>query len=205
MKDEIIIDNIKSVLTQEANCIIELSKQINNDVVRVVNEINNCKGKIIFSGIGKAGHICKKLAATFSSLGTPSFFVHPAEAIHGDSGMVTKKDILFFISNSGKTEEVLNFLTIVQKIGSKIISLTGNSDSSLSKKSFIHLCCKIEREADSLNLAPTSSSTTALALGDAIAITVSKLKNFKSNDFKLFHPGGSLGKKLSKEEIHNRK
>ena len=198
MEDEIIIDNIKSVLIQEANCIIELSKQINNDIARAVNEINNCKGKVIFSGIGKAGHICRKLAATFSSLGTPSFFVHPAEAIHGDSGMVTKKDIVFFISNSGETEEVLNFLAIVKKIGPEIISITGNLKSTLAKNSNISLYCGIEKEADSFNLAPTSSSTTALALGDAMAVCISTLRKFTANDFKLFHPGGNLGKRLKK-------
>ena len=198
MEDKIIIENIKSVLIQEANCIIELSRKIGKDVVRAVNEINNCKGKIIFSGIGKAGHICKKLAATFSSLGTPSFFVHPSEAVHGDSGMVTKKDIVFFISNSGETEEVLNFLNIVKKIGPEVISITGNLKSTLAKNSNIILYCGIKKEADSLDLAPTSSSTAALALGDAIAVCVSILKKFTANDFKFFHPGGNLGKRLKR-------
>jgi arabinose-5-phosphate isomerase len=196
MQSEEIIEDIKSVLIQEANCIIDLVKHINQDLVRVIYEIQNCKGKIIFSGMGKAGHIGKKLAATFSSLGIPSFFVHPAEALHGDSGMVSKKDIIIFISNSGETIEVLNFLEIVKKIGSIIISMTGNLKSTLSKCSDIGIYCGVDKEADVLNLAPTSSTAAALALGDAIAITISKLNKFSAEDFKMYHPGGSLGRKL---------
>jgi arabinose-5-phosphate isomerase len=196
MQNEEIIKDIKSVLVQEANCILDLVQYINQDLVRVIYEIQNCKGKVIFSGVGKAGHICSKLAATFASLGIHSFFIHPTEAVHGDSGMVSKKDILIFISNSGETMEVLNFLEIVKKIGSRIISITGNLKSTLSKSSDIGIYCGVNKEADALNLAPTSSTTAALALGDAIAVTISKLNNFTAGDFKKYHPGGSLGKKL---------
>lgn len=196
MENKKIIDDIKSVLEIEAECILDLLPNIDDSFAGAVKEIAGCKGRVILSGMGKAGHVAKKIAATLSSLGTPSFFVHPAEAVHGDSGMVTKNDIVIFISNSGETQEVLNFTFIVKQIGAKIISITGNPESTLAKNSEIHLCAKIKREADSLNLAPTSSSTLALSLGDAIAATVSKIKGFTPKDFAFYHPGGSLGDRL---------
>lgn len=201
MDNKKIIDNIKSVLKIEADCIYDLLPNIDNNFASAVKEIVRCKGRIILSGMGKAGHVANKIAATFSSLGTPSFFVHPAEAAHGDSGMVTKNDIVIFISNSGETQEVLNFTFIVKQIGAKIISITGNPKSTLAQNSEIHLSAKVKKEADSLNLAPTSSSTLTLALGDALAVTASKIKGFSSKDFIFYHPGGSLGDRLRNEKF----
>lgn len=191
-----VLEQIKSVLEKEADSINYLITKLDDSCVEVVKEIINCKGRVILSGIGKTGHIGEKLAATFSSLGTPAFFVHPAEAIHGDSGMVTRDDVVIFISNSGETKEVLNFTYIVKNIGSTIISLTSNQKSTLAKNSKFSLYAGSTQEADHLNLAPTSSSTAALALGDALAVAVSRIKEFASKDFKFYHPGGSLGERL---------
>jgi len=201
MDNKEIIDNIKSVLKIEADCIYDLLPNIDNSFAGAVKDIAGCKGRIVLSGMGKAGHVAKKIAATLSSLGTPSFFVHPAEAVHGDSGMVTKSDIVIFISNSGETREVLNFTFIVKQIGAKIISITGNPKSSLAQNSEIHLLAKVNREADTLNLAPTSSATLALAVGDALAATVSKIKGFTAKDFAFYHPGGSLGDRLKDKKF----
>lgn len=201
MDNKEIIDDIKSVLKIEADCIYDLLPNIDNNFASAVKEIVGCKGRIILSGMGKAGRVAKKIAATLSSLGTPSFFVHPAEAVHGDSGMVTKSDIVLFISNSGETQEVLSFTFIIKQIGAKIISITGNPKSALAQNSEIHLHAKVNKEADSLNLAPTSSTTLALALGDALAATVSKIKGFSSKDFAFYHPGGSLGDRLKNKKF----
>jgi len=204
MKDKItsidkkeVLEQIKAVLEIEAESISYLASKLDDVHFEVVKEIINCNGRLILSGIGKAGHIAKKLAATFASLGTPAFFVHPAEAVHGDSGMVTPDDVVIFISNSGETAEVLNFIYIVKKIGSTIVSMTGNHQSTIAKNSNYSLYAGAAREADHLNLAPTSSSTAALALGDALAVAVSRTRGF-DRDFKFYHPGGSLGEKLKK-------
>ena len=193
-----VLKQIRAVLEREAECINYLTSKLDDTHFEVVKEIIGCKGRLILSGIGKAGHIAKKLAATFASLGTPAFFVHPAESVHGDSGKVTADDVVIFISNSGETAEVLNFIYIVKEIGSTIISMTGNLESTISKNSKYSLYAGAAREADHLNLAPTSSSTAALALGDAIAVAVSRTKGFDSSDFRFYHPGGSLGEKLKK-------
>lgn len=149
-------------------------------------------------GVGKSGHIGSKIAATLSSTGTPSFFVHSTEALHGDLGMIEEKDITILISNSGETNEVLNTIPSIQKIGAKIISITRNSESTLAKNSDVALTYAYDTEADHLNLAPTTSSTLCLVIGDCLATAVSENKGFKSEDFHLYHPGGSLGKQLSK-------
>ena len=193
-----VLKQIKDVLEKEAQSINNLVPKLDDTYVEVVKELINCKGRVVISGIGKAGHIAKKLAATFASLGTPSFFVHPAEAVHGDSGMITSDDIVIFISNSGETQEVLDLVCIVKNIGSTIISFTGNQKSTLAKNSKFSLYSGVLQEACHLNLAPTSSSTVTLALGDALAITVSKIKKFSAKDFKFYHPGGSLGAHLKK-------
>ena len=196
INEEEVLEQIRSVLEKEADSINHLISKLDETHVRVVEEIINCRGRVILSGIGKAGHIGKKLAATFASLGTPAFFVHPAEAVHGDSGMITSDDIVIFISNSGETQEVLNCTYIVKNIGSTIISLTGNQKSTLARNSKFSLYSGVAQEACHLNLAPTSSTTVALALGDALAVTVSKIKKFSAKDFKFYHPGGSLGEHL---------
>ena len=147
-------------------------------------------------GVGKSGHIGKKIAATFASTGTPAFFVHPAEAAHGDLGMITNSDVVIAISNSGKTEELLNILPALHAIGAPIVSITGVQDSRLALASNVHLWVKIDQEACPLNLAPTSSTTAALVLGDALAITLLKAKGFTEVDFARSHPGGALGRRL---------
>lgn len=190
---------IKETMRQEIDAIKNVCDALDESCEKAVNLIRECKGKVIFTGVGKSGHIGEKLAATFASTGTPSFFIHSTEALHGDLGMIEKKDIVIAISNSGETKEVLSIIPSIKHIGSKIVSITGNKESALAKQSDIALEAKVSHEADPLNLAPTSSSTVVLAFGDAIAITLSQLKEFKKEDFAVFHPGGSLGKKLFNE------
>ena len=161
-----------------------------------VERILECRGKVIFTGMGKAGHIARKLAATFASTGTPAFFVHPAEALHGDSGMVEARDLVIALSNSGETSELLALLAIVKQVGAPIIALTGRTDSSLAKAAIATLDVGVEREADPHNLAPTSSAVAALAMGDALAMAVMVERGFTREDFARFHPGGALGARL---------
>lgn len=194
-----ILSTIKKVMQDEIEAIKNVYENLDDSHVKAVELIQNCKGKVIFTGVGKSGHIGKKLAATFASTGTPTFFVHSTEALHGDLGMIEEKDVVIAISNSGETKEVLSILPSIKYIGSKIISITGNRESTLAKESDIALEAKVPHEADPLNLAPTSTSTVALVLGDALAITLSQLKGFKKENFAVYHPGGSLGKKLFDE------
>lgn len=188
-------------MDNEIKAIEKIRDNLNADYEKVVESILSCKGKVIFLGVGKSGHIAKKLAATFASTGTPSFFVHATEALHGDLGMMEKNDLVIAISNSGETKEVLAPLKSIKYIGCKIISITGNRNSTLARESNLTLEVKVEQEADPLGLAPTSSSTAALIVGDAIAITVSQEKGFSRQQFGVFHPGGSLGKKLIDEGV----
>jgi len=186
----------KDVLDIESEAILNLKESINGQFVEIVKEILNCPGRVIMTGMGKSGLIAKKLAATLASTGTPSFFLHPAEAIHGDLGMVTNDDIVITLSNSGETNEVLNIVPAIKRIGAKIIAMTGGLDSTLAKNSDYILNTGVKEEACPLDLAPTASTTATLALGDALAIALLKVRNFKPEDFALYHPGGSLGKKL---------
>ncbi|MGA8941832.1 MAG: SIS domain-containing protein [Thermoactinomyces sp.] len=187
---------IAEVMESEINSIIGVKENVDDAYVQAVEKILNCKGKVVFLGVGKSGHIGKKLAATFASTGTPAFFVHATEAVHGDLGMIEKDDIVIAISNSGETKELLNTLPSIEIIGATLISMTGNKNSTLAKKSEIAIEVHIDREADQHNLAPTSSSTAALVVGDALAVTVSRIKGFEKKEFGLYHPGGSLGKQL---------
>ncbi|MDI6600647.1 MAG: SIS domain-containing protein [Thermoanaerobacteraceae bacterium] len=191
-----ITERAQYVLRTEAKSIEKVISSLDDNIEKAINLIYNCKGKLVITGLGKSGHIGKKLAATFSSTGTPSFFVHAAEALHGDLGMITKDDVVLAISNSGETKELLDMIPSLRIIGVKIISITGNRESSLAKTSDVHIEIKVDREADHLNLAPTSSSTAVLAVGDAMAVTLSEMKGFKEENFAVFHPGGSLGKRL---------
>lgn len=190
---------LKDVMTKEIEAIQNVMNNLDQSYEEAVELMLNCQGKVIFTGVGKSGHIGKKLAATFASTGTPAFFVHATEGLHGDLGMIEKDDIVIAISNSGETKEVLSILPSIQYIGSKLISITGNRESSLAKASHVALEVHVEKEADPLNLAPTSSSTTTLVIGDALGITLSQLKGFKKENFAVFHPGGSLGKMLFSE------
>lgn len=161
-----------------------------------VDAIILCDGKVILTGMGKAGHIARKIAATFSSLGTPSFYIHPAESLHGDLGMVTDKDVVIAISHSGESVEVVQMIPVIRRIGAKLLSITGDAGSTLAKHSDIAEVFPEFEEACYLGLAPTSTTTAALVYGDALAVTVSRIKNFKREDFGLYHPAGALGRKL---------
>lgn len=184
------------VLKEEARAILRLVDYINEDFTNAVNLIASTKGRVITTGMGKSGHIAQKVSATMASTGTPSMFLHPAEGIHGDLGMITMDDIVLAFSNSGETSEVLNLIPSIKRIGAKIISIVGNLNSTLSNFSNISLYAGVEKEADLLNLAPTSSTTATLALGDALAISLSNIHHFTSEQFAVYHPGGTLGKKL---------
>lgn len=186
----------KNVLDIEANAVLQLKNAIDQDFKEALGLILSCEGRVVFTGMGKSGLIAQKLAATFSSTGTPAFFVHAGEALHGDLGMVTESDVVIAISNSGETDELLQLLPAIRRIGAKMISLTGDRTSTLADYSDICLEAKVEEEACPYGLAPTASTTATLALGDALAISLSKLKGFTPKDFALYHPGGSLGRKL---------
>ena len=192
--------NIKSIAKEvfdiESKEIANLADNITEDFEKSVNDILNCKGKLIISGMGKSGIIGKKIAATMASTGTPSFFLHPAEAYHGDLGMIGADDIVLLISNSGETDEVLKLIPFLKSQQNIIIGMSGNIDSTLAKNSTYHLNIHISKEACPLQLAPTSSTTATLVMGDALAIALMKLRDFKDSDFAQFHPGGSLGRRL---------
>ena len=164
-------------------------------LVLAVDLLYSCKGRIVVSGIGKSGHIARKIAATFASTGSPAFFVHPAEASHGDLGMVTRDDVFVALSNSGETDELLTIVPIVKRTGAKLIALTGAPQSSLAKLADAHLDTSVEKEACPLNLAPTTSTTAALAMGDALAVALLDARGFQAEDFQRSHPGGRLGRK----------
>lgn len=166
-----------------------------DNLVQAVQLLEGCKGRIVVSGIGKSGHIARKIAATFASTGSPAFFVHPAEASHGDLGMVTREDVFVALSNSGETEELLTIVPIVKRTGAKLIALTGAPSSSLAKLADAHLDTSVEKEACPLNLAPTTSTTAMLAMGDALAVALLDARGFQAEDFIRSHPGGRLGRK----------
>ncbi len=187
----------KKTIELEISAINDLKKTLDKKLYLFCKNIFNSKGKLIIIGVGKSGHIGGKLAATFSSTGTPSFFLHPSEAMHGDIGSITKKDIVLLISNSGSTPEIIQILPNIKKIGCTILSLCGNSKSKICDASNISLNTNVKKEACPLNLAPTSSTSVTLVLGDIIAIILMKMKKFKSEDFGENHPGGKLGKTLN--------
>lgn len=185
----------RQVLEIEAQEISSLANRLDDHFVNAVQLILHCDGRVVVSGMGKSGHIGRKLASTFASTGTPSFFMHPAEASHGDLGMITSNDVVIFLSNSGKSDELISILPVIKRIGAKIISITGNSNSELARESEIHLSAQVSQEACPLGLSPTASSTASLALGDALAICVLDQRAFTAEDFARSHPGGSLGKR----------
>ena len=189
------LERARKVLEIEAQEILSLANRLDDHFVSAVQHILHCDGRVVVSGMGKSGHIGRKLASTFASTGTPSFFMHPAEASHGDLGMITSNDIVIFLSNSGQSDELLTILPVIKRIGAKIISITGNSNSVLAKESAIHLSAQVSQEACPLGLSPTASSTASLALGDALAICVLDQRTFTAEDFARSHPGGSLGKR----------
>ena len=190
------IKRAKEVLRLEARAVEDLCGRLNKDFEKSVELVVKCKGRVVITGMGKGGIIGRKISATISSLGTPSLWLHSAEASHGDLGRIKKEDIVIAISNSGETQEVKDLLPQVKKIGAKIIAITGNIKSTLAKYSDAVLDTHVKKEACSLGLAPTSSTTAMLAMGDALAVCVVEKKGFKKEDFAFLHPGGSLGKSL---------
>lgn len=190
------IKKAKEVIAIEAQAVKELSKRINKDFVKAVDLIAKCKGRVVVTGMGKTGIIGRKISATFSSTGTPSIWMHSAEAVHGDLGQVTKNDVLVIISNSGETEETMRLIPIIKRLNAKIIAFTGNKKSTLAKHSDVILDVSIKKEGCPLGLAPMASTTVALVMGDALAACLITRKGFRKEDFAFYHPGGSLGKKL---------
>ena len=183
-------------IKDEAQAVLDLTSKIDDNFDKAVDLIMHCSGKVIVTGVGKSGHIGAKIAATLASTGTPSFFVNPLDVFHGDLGVMAKGDVVLAISNSGLTDELLRFIPIVLHMGIPIISMTSNPESLLAKYSNAHILVKVDKEACPLNLAPTSSTTAALAMGDALAVALMEVRNFKPHDFAQFHPGGELGKRL---------
>ncbi|MGF1680648.1 KpsF/GutQ family sugar-phosphate isomerase [Photobacterium minamisatsumaniensis] len=186
----------RKVIEIEAKALLNLTQYINGSFTQACELIAGCSGKVIVMGMGKSGHIGNKIAATLASTGTPAFFVHPGEASHGDLGMVKKGDVVLAISNSGEASEVMALLPVIKRLGIPLISMTGKPESSMAKLSQIHLQITVEKEACPLNLAPTSSTTATLAMGDALAIALMESRGFTADDFALSHPGGALGRKL---------
>jgi arabinose-5-phosphate isomerase len=191
-----ILDEAKEVLEIEAQGILNLIPKLGSEFEKAVEAIYQLKGRVILTGIGKPGIVAKKIVATFNSTGTPSLFLHPVEAMHGDLGMVTENDIVLAISNSGETE-VNIILPSIKQIGAKLISFVGNPDSTLARQSDLVIDVGVEKEACPLGLAPTTSTTAALAMGDALAVALIKRRQFNHQDFKRFHPGGALGERLA--------
>lgn len=185
-----------AVIAVETQAVAALAKQIDERFVQACRLMLACKGRVVVTGMGKSGHIAGKIAATLASTGTPAFFLHPGEASHGDLGMITRQDVVLALSNSGETDELLTLLPIIKRLGVPLIAMTGNRDSSLSRFATVHVNVAVQQEACPLGLAPTSSTTAALVMGDALAVSLLNCKGFTRDDFALSHPGGSLGKRL---------
>ena len=186
----------RAVIELEAQAVAALRERINHDFEQACGIVLACAGRVVVTGMGKSGHIGGKLAATLASTGTPAFFVHPGEAQHGDLGMIQPQDVVIAISNSGETGEILTILPIIKRLGARLIAMTGNPKSNLARQADVHLDVGVEKEACPLNLAPTSSTTAALAMGDALAVALLKARDFTPEDFARSHPGGKLGRRL---------
>jgi len=185
-----------AVIQTETKAVAKLAERIDEQFIRACRLLLACKGRVVVTGMGKSGHIAGKIAATLASTGTPAFFVHPGEASHGDLGMITRQDVVLALSNSGETEEILTILPIIKRLGVPLIAMTGNTGSALAKFASVHLDVAVEQEACPLGLAPTASTTAALVMGDALAVSLLQSKGFTRDDFALSHPGGSLGRRL---------
>ncbi len=193
---EAMLKHAQDVLRMEAEAILELVPRVDENFAAAIRLILDCEGRVVITGMGKSGIIGRKMAATLASTGTPSFYLHPAEGIHGDLGMVTSGDVVIALSNSGETGEVLNILPSLRRIGAKLIAMVGNAASTLGKNADVVLDIGVSKEACPLGLAPTSRTTAALAYGDALALALLQKHNFTASQFAIFHPGGSLGRKL---------
>lgn len=194
IKQNKLLDMAKDVFDIEGNAVLELKTRLNGNFTKAIEILYSCKGKVIVTGMGKSGLIGRKIAATLCSTGTPAVFLHPAESTHGDSGIITKSDVVIAISNSGETNELLNLLPLIKRFGVPVVGLTGAINSTLADKSDVVLDISVEKEACPLNKAPTASTTVTLAMGDAIAVCLLKKRGFSADDFLMFHPGGALGK-----------
>ena len=192
-----ILKQAKEVLQIEAEGILGIIDRLDDDFVKMVNLIHSCKGRVILTGIGKSGIVARKIVATLNSTGTPSLFLHPVEAMHGDLGMVSTGDIVIALSSSGETDELNVLIPSIKRIGCSLVAFTGQVDSTLGRQSDIAIDVGVEREACPLGLAPTASTTALLAVGDALAVTLINKRKFKSKDFRMYHPGGSLGQRLT--------
>jgi len=190
------LDLAREVLNIEAAAVQALSTRLDENFLHALDLILRCEGRVIVSGMGKSGHIARKIAATMSSTGTPAYFVHPGEASHGDLGMITSADVIIALSYSGESEELMTIVPVIKRQGAKLISMTGNPLSSLAKVADVHLNAAVDKEACPMGLAPTASTTAALALGDALAVALLDAKGFGAEDFARSHPGGSLGRRL---------
>jgi len=191
-----IVEEAKRVLRVEAQSLLDLAGRIDENFSRAVELLYHFKGKVVLMGMGKSGLVGRKIASTFASTGTPSFFLHPAEGLNGDFGMLAKEDVIIAISNSGETRELLEVLPLIKRYGNRLITLTGNGTSTLAKAGDVNLDIRVKEEADPLGLAPTASTTATLALGDALAVALMGKRDFKKEDFAILHPGGALGKRL---------
>ncbi len=191
-----ILSEARRALEIEQRGLEEVKARLGDAFVRAVEMLYACKGKVVVSGVGKSGHVAHKIAATLASTGTPAFFLHPAEAIHGDLGMVSRGDVVLALSNSGNTEEVLRLLGPLRRLGVPIVAMTGHPGSELAKRAEVNLDVSVEQEACPLGLAPTASTTAAMAMGDALAVCLLRLRNFRPEDYAVFHPGGNLVEKL---------
>lgn len=186
----------KAVLEIEARAVEKLARSLDQHFADAAKYILNCKGRVVVLGMGKSGHIGGKIAATFASTGTPAFFVHPGEASHGDMGMITPDDVVLAISNSGETDELVILMPLIKRLGVPLITMSGNRESTLAQQATVHICVRVDEEACPLGLAPTSSTTAALAMGDALAVALLETRGFTREDFALSHPGGALGRRL---------
>ncbi|MEM5537892.1 KpsF/GutQ family sugar-phosphate isomerase [Neptuniibacter pectenicola] len=191
-----IIKSAQLSMQEQGRALISLAETLDNEFIKAVEAIFTTKGRLVISGMGKSGHIGKKIAASLASTGTRAFFMHPGEAFHGDLGMVAPEDIVLLISNSGESDEILKLIPPLKKFGNKIVGMHGNPNSTLGKNSDINLIVKVSREVCPLNLAPTTSTLAAMAMGDALTVALMNVRGFKAEDFAKFHPGGSLGRKL---------
>lgn len=191
-----IINIARDVLTIEASAVTALAARLDGSFVAAHELLLTCRGRVVVTGIGKSGHVANKMASTLASTGTPAFFLHPAEASHGDLGMMSDDDVVVALSNSGESPEILTIVPFLKRRGIKLLALTGNPQSTMAREADVHLDASVEKEACPLNLAPTASTTAALALGDALAISLLQARGFSENDFALTHPGGALGKRL---------
>lgn len=191
-----ILEEAKRVIRVEAEALLALADSLNGEFARSVEMILSSHGRVVVTGMGKSGIVCQKIASTMASTGTPAFFLHPAEGIHGDLGMIMKGDVVIAVSNSGETDEVIRILPVIKRLGAQLIAMSGNRDSTLAKSADVFLEIAIKEEACPLGLAPTASTTATLAMGDALAVALLVRRGFSAEDFALFHPGGALGKRL---------